>query len=224
VGDFRDPAVVESWHASQVAHRARGRQLDLLVELLTGLAPARVLDVGVGSGLVAERVLERLPEVALVGVDFSAVMLAKAWTRLAPNEDRVQLIEADVSNPEVIGVPGGTFDAAFSVQTLHNVGHDGQRRALAWTRSLLEPGAVLLTLDKVAVPRPLYDLYVPLSPSSMLGSFPDSVDDYERRETEAGEHSPPLETYLTWLRESGFEPGVLDVDANYALVAARARA
>jgi SAM-dependent methyltransferase len=221
MGDFRDPAVAENWHATQLAHRARGRQLDLLIDLLVGLAPERLVDIGVGSGLVAERVLGRLPGVALVGVDFSPVMLAEARTRLAPFEDRVQLVEGDLSRPEAIAVPdGGTFDAAITVQTLHNIGHEGQQRALAWTRSALEPAGVLLSLDKVAVPRPLYGLYVSLAPSSTLGAFPESFDDYEDRGTRAGEHSPPLATYLAWLRDAGFEAGVLDVEANYALVAA----
>ncbi len=225
MGDFRNPAVAESWHATQLAHRARGRQLDLLIDLVIGLAPARLLDIGVGSGLVAERILERLPDVPLVGVDFSAVMLADARTRLAPFADRVDLVEGDVSRPERIGPSdGGAFDAAITVQTLHNIGHDGQQRALAWAHGLLAPGAVLLSLDKVAVSRPLYDLYVSLGPTSTLGEFPESFDGYEARETRAGEHSPPLEVYLDWLRDAGFEAGVLDVEANYALVAARARA
>jgi tRNA (cmo5U34)-methyltransferase len=225
MGDFRNPAVAENWHATQLAHRARGRQLDLLIDLIVDLAPARLLDIGVGSGLVAERVLVRLPDVSLVGVDFSAVMLAEARTRLAPFEDRVDLVKADVSDPEAIGVPdGGVFDTAITVQTLHNIDHQGQKRALAWAHGVLAPEAVLLSLDKVAIPRPLYDLYLSMGPSSTLGDFPESFDDYEARETRAGEHSPPFELYLDWLRDAGFEAGVLDVEANYALVAARARA
>jgi ubiquinone/menaquinone biosynthesis C-methylase UbiE len=225
MGDFRDPAVAESWHASQLAHRARGRQLDLLIDLLVVLAPARVVDVGVGSGLVAERILERLPTVSLVGIDFSTVMLAEARTRLSSWKDRVDLVEGNVSHPESIGaLDDRAFDVAITVQTLHKIDHEGQQRALAWTHGLLAPGAVLLSLDKVSITRPLYDLYMRLGPSSTLGDFPESFDDYEKRETSAGEHSPPLEAYLDWLRQAGFEAGVLDVEANYALVAARARA
>jgi hypothetical protein len=130
-----------------------------------------------------------------------------------------------VSDPESIGaLDDRAFDVAITVQTLHNIDHEGQQRALAWTHGLLAPGAVLLSLDKVSITRPLYDLYVRLGPSSTLGDFPESFDDYKKRETRAGEHSPPLEAYLDWLRQAGFEAGVLDVEANYALVAARARA
>ena len=225
MGDFRNPAVAENWHATQLGHRARGRQLDLLIDLVAGLAPARLLDIGVGSGLVADRILERLPRVSYVGVDFSALMLADAQTRLARFEDRVELVEGDVSRPETIGpVDGEAFDAAITVQTLHNIGDHGQQRALAWAHGLLASGAVLLSLDKVAISQPLYHLYASLGPTSTLGDFPESFDDYEAREKRAGEHSPALEAYLGWLRDAGFRAGVLDAEANYALVAARARA
>lgn len=224
MGDFRKPAVAQNWHATQLAHRARGRQLDLLVDLVVGLAPTRLLDIGVGSGLVAERLLERLPEVFLVGVDFSAVMLADARTRLARFEDRADLVEGDLSTPEAIAVPDGVFDAAITVQTLHNIRHEGQQRALTWAHDVLAANGVLLSLDKVAIPKPLYDLYLSLDPSSTLGDFPVSFEDYDAREARAGEQSPPLETYLDWLHDAGFGAGVLDVEANYALVAARARA
>jgi tRNA (cmo5U34)-methyltransferase len=225
MGDFRNPAVAENWHATQLEHRARGRQLNLLIDLVVGTAPTRLLDIGVGSGLVAEQILERLPEVSFIGVDFSAVMLANAQTRLARFEDRVDLVLGDVSRAESIGLlDGQPFDAAITVQTLHNIRHDGQQRALIWAGAVLAPGAVLLSLDKVAIPRPLYDLYLSLGPTSTLGDFPELFDDYERREARAGEHSPPLAAYLAWLRDAGFEAGALDVEANYALVAARVRA
>ena len=99
------------------------------IDLVVDLAPARLLDLGVGSGLVAERVLVRLPDVSLVGVDFSAVMLAEARTRLAPFEDRVDLVKADVSDPEAMGVPNGRgVRTAITVQALHNIDHQGQQR------------------------------------------------------------------------------------------------
>jgi hypothetical protein len=75
---------------------------------------------------------------------------------------------------------------------------------------------VFFSLDKVAVPRALYEFH------AALGDFPDRFEDYEERELEAAEHSPALETFLGCLRDGGFEPSVLDSHANYALVAARA--
>jgi hypothetical protein len=47
---------------------------------------------------------------------------------------------------------------------------------------------------------------------------------YEAAERRDGEWSPLLETQLGWLREAGFESGVLHACGNYTLIAARVSA
>jgi SAM-dependent methyltransferase len=66
---------------------------------------ARVLEVGVGTGLLAERLVDM--GVSVVGVDHTEAMLAQARERLG---SRVELVEADVCSFE----PGATFDAVLS--------------------------------------------------------------------------------------------------------------
>ena len=66
---------------------------------------ARVLEVGVGTGLLAEALLERGFEV--VGVDHTEEMLSLARTRLGTE---VELYQADVITLDL----GQTFDAAIS--------------------------------------------------------------------------------------------------------------
>ena len=220
MGDFRDPAVAAGWHASQLAHPARGRQLDLLVQLVADCAPQRVIELGVGSGLVAERLLDEIASVELVGVDVSSVMLARASERLERFGGRVRLIEGDVAT---LGLDEGGFDAAVTVQALHNVPFADQQAALRFAAGVLRPGGVLLSLDKIAIPAGAYELYAGLGLYSTLGEFPETFAEYEARETAAGEHAPPLATFLGWLAASGFDAGVLDAHANYALVGGRAR-
>jgi trans-aconitate 2-methyltransferase len=72
-----------------------------------------VLDAGVGSGRVAERLLERLPEGRLIAVDGSESMIEKAKERLG--DERVgyavmDLAELDVAEP---------VDIVFSTATFH---------------------------------------------------------------------------------------------------------
>jgi ubiquinone/menaquinone biosynthesis C-methylase UbiE len=79
------------------------------------MRPAQVLDAGVGSGLVAVRLLERLPAATLVGVDHSTAMLDRARERLAPFRERVRLVQADLARPETIALPDGRpFDLAIT--------------------------------------------------------------------------------------------------------------
>ena len=220
MGDFRDPAVAASWHASQDLHPARGRQLDLLVELVAGCLPGRVIELGVGSGLVAERLLDAAPLLELVGIDVSAVMLAQARERLARFGDRVTLIEADVASADL---GEGAFDLAVTVQALHNMPFERQQAALTLAARALRPGGLLLSLDKFALPSGPYELYRRLGLYSTLGIFPDTFTEYEAREVAEGEHAPPLPVFLAWLESSGFDAGVLDSHANYALVGGRVK-
>jgi ubiquinone/menaquinone biosynthesis C-methylase UbiE len=217
VGDFRDPEVAASWHAAQLGHPARGEQLDLLLTVAQRMRPAQVLDAGVGSGLVAVRLLERLPAATLVGVDHSTAMLDRARERLAPFRERVRLVQADLARPETIALPDGRpFDLAITVQTLHNVDPAGQRIALRWIGRCMGRRGTLLSLDKLAVPATLWEHY------AAFGHLPPTHAEYVSAEAAAAEHAPSLETFLGWLRSAGFEPAVLDLRANYGLVAARA--
>jgi ubiquinone/menaquinone biosynthesis C-methylase UbiE len=223
VGDFRDPAVATSWHGSQLSHPARGRQLDLLVELVADRAPRRLIDLGVGSGLVAERVLDMTPSLEFVGIDVSPVMLAQARKRLTRFGGRVTLIQGDVADPTAFALSQHDFDIAVTVQTLHNVPFTDQQAALRFAAGALRPGGTLLSLDKTAVPAGAYDLYSSLGVSSSLGAFLETFAEYETREAAAGEHAPPLGTFLSWLESCGFDAGVLEAHANYALVGERTR-
>ena len=50
-----------------------------------------ILDLGCGSGLVAQMLLDRSPAAQIFGVDSSTAMLALARERLAPYGDRAEL-------------------------------------------------------------------------------------------------------------------------------------
>lgn len=215
MGDFRDPAVAESWHASQLDHPARGEPLDLLANLAELLQPHEILDMGVGSGLVAERLLDRLPETSFVGVDFSPAMLAKASDRLSRFGPRVTLVEGDLASPEQIHLPALSFELVVSVQTLHNMSPSGQRAALRWLGETLSPGGIALLLDKLAVPEALYPLYPALT------ALPATWDEYVEAERAADESAPSLEAQLDRLREAQLLPAVLHLHGHYALIAAR---
>ena len=67
---------------------------DLAVSIVESLTDPTVLDVGCGSGRVAERVLEAGPR-RYVGIDFSAPMLALARERLGRFAEKTELIEGD---------------------------------------------------------------------------------------------------------------------------------
>ncbi len=70
-------------------------ETELLVELALELRPARVLDIGTGSGAIALAIAAELPGCELIATDISAAALevARANARQLDLEDRVTFVE-----------------------------------------------------------------------------------------------------------------------------------
>ena len=75
-----------------------------------GAGASRVLELGVGTGETTKRVLARHPEATVVGIDESAVMLAKAREELPA--ERVELRAGRLED----ALPEGPFDLVVSAQ------------------------------------------------------------------------------------------------------------
>jgi release factor glutamine methyltransferase len=77
-------------------------ETELLVELALELRPAKVLDVGTGSGAIALAVADELPECAVTATDTSASALevARANAEQLGLEDRVRFLEGTLPEGE----------------------------------------------------------------------------------------------------------------------------
>jgi demethylmenaquinone methyltransferase / 2-methoxy-6-polyprenyl-1,4-benzoquinol methylase len=110
-----------------------------------------VLDVGTGTGRLAQAVLERDPSAHVVGVDFTYDMLHRAPTEL-------ELAAADA-----LKLPFGDerFDAVVSGFVVRNLAD--VRSGLAEQVRVLKPGGLLVVLETTPGPggvlKPLYRLY-----------------------------------------------------------------
>ncbi len=98
----------------------------------------RVLDAGCGSGRVTAHLCERLPRGTVVALDLSCAMLVEARRRLAPFDERVVFVRADLAR----SLPVQAVDAVFSTATFHWVrDHDALFANLA---AVLRPGGRLV--------------------------------------------------------------------------------
>jgi ubiquinone/menaquinone biosynthesis C-methylase UbiE len=103
---------------------------DAVLRLLRATAPERILDVGCGTGILTTRIRNELPQVRVVGCDFSGGMLRHAaahtpaitWTR--GDAQRLPLRDA-------------SFDAIVSTEAFH--WFPDQERALAEFHRVLAP-------------------------------------------------------------------------------------
>ena len=71
-------------------------QSDCLAELLKHRKS--VLELGVGTGLLAEKLIQKLPDLEFVGMDFTPCMLKQARERLG---ESVNLVEQNVISMEM---------------------------------------------------------------------------------------------------------------------------
>jgi tRNA (cmo5U34)-methyltransferase len=129
----------DSGESDQLPTRAEQQEILLALLATTPIGDGAVLDLGIGSGLVAEAVLDRLPDAHLVGVDFSEPMLELARRRLARFGSRATALRGDLSELDQLELPRLPYRAAFSVQTMHHLSARDWADAAKWTAGLIEP-------------------------------------------------------------------------------------
>lgn len=186
-----------------------------------------MLDLGSGSGLVAEVILRRIPGAGVVGVGSSPPMIELARRRLQGFGARYVLLEQDLREIYALRPPDGDYRAAISVQTLHNMPHGTKKEAFGRVHDVLPPGGLFLVLDRISVESPsLYGLYKSLwsRQERVYGTrmeVDDTFEEHRRTVGCKGDHPASLEQHLAWLRETGFDAACLHLHGNRALFAAR---
>lgn len=127
-----------AWHRRVIERTAE-------LNLSADPAPARVLDVGCGTGALLRLLAERLPETAeLIGVDAAGGMVETA--RSHPGLDRRIRVERGVA--EELPVDAAAVDLVVSTTSFD---HWADRAAgLAECTRVLEPGGTLVLADLFA--------------------------------------------------------------------------
>ena len=146
-----------------------------------GVTAATILELGVGTGETARRVLMRHPGAQLVGIDASAELLAAA--ELPGADLRVARLEAPL--------PEGLFPLVVSALAVHHLDAAGKRDLFERVARALEPGGRFVLADVIVPERP-EDAVTPLTPEFDL---PDGLEDQLAWLAAAGLAAEP-----TWVR------------------------
>jgi trans-aconitate methyltransferase len=122
---------------SQAYHKVSNPQFDWGLKVLDRVrvrGNERVMDAGCGSGRLTAKLLERLPQGEVFGVDLSLNMLQHATEHLNNFDGRIKFVQADLANLPF----QSEFDGIFSTAAFHWVkNHEALFASLA--RSL-KPG------------------------------------------------------------------------------------
>jgi SAM-dependent methyltransferase len=108
---------------------------EAVVRALRADPPARILDVGCGTGQLARRLARELPGIHVVGCDFSRGMLAHAHAR-------GRALALTCADAQRLPFAAGGFDAIVSTEAFH--WFPDPEAALAEFHRVLAPGGRLL--------------------------------------------------------------------------------
>jgi tRNA (cmo5U34)-methyltransferase len=154
---------------------------DEVARATAGIRATRVLDLGVGTGETARRVLAHHADAHLTGIDESAEMLAAA----AASGPETDLRVAKLEDP----LPDGRFDLVVSALAVHHLDGDGKRDLFRRIAAALAPGGRFVLGDVV-----LADVQV--TPTTPDFDRPDTAADQLTWLREAG-----LDARVTWSRD-----------------------
>ena len=172
-----------------------------------GAAP-RILDLGAGTGLLAERLLARWPRARLVLLDLSEEMLDRARLRFAQLGRQVGVRSGDYLADPL----GGPYDAVVSALSIHHLPDPAKRALFRRVHAVLRPGGWFVDADNVLAPTPA------LAAADRKGwivrvrrsGIADAELAAALRRTRL-DVLAPLSDQLAWLRAAGFD----EVDCRY---------
>jgi ubiquinone/menaquinone biosynthesis C-methylase UbiE len=185
------------------------------------MPPGTILDLGCGSGLVAQMLLDRSPTARILGVDSSTAMLRLARERLAPYGDRVRLAEGDLSAIDQVDAPSGC-GAVVAVQSLHHLAEAEYQSAVRWAFRHVAPGGWFFIIDRLAIPsQTLYAAFHELRDRQGQSPNPPDWSGYLEWLKANGDRPLSAQSILRLLDEAGFEAATLDVRGDRGMLIGR---
>jgi tRNA (cmo5U34)-methyltransferase len=168
---------------------------NLQAETARATADARaqaILELGIGTGETAKRVLAEHPEARLTAIDSSPEMVERARAVVPQADLRLARLED--------ALPGGPFDLVVSALAVHHLDGPGKQDLFRRIAAVLEPGGAFVLAD-VVVPEDDADVVTPIDG---VYDLPDRVDDQ-----------------LRWLREAGLDAKTVWSYKDLAVLRAR---
>jgi len=195
----------------------RQEMLSLIVQLIPFERdePLRVLDLGTGTGVPAQRVLQDFPGANVICVDKSAEMMEIGCAKLAEHGDRVRFVQADLEDPAWNNGLPDKSDAIVSALAFNLLTDGAKQRLFAQCYEMLEAHGRLVFSDRLraaneAVDRFYLDQWMDFivrQTREVLGKEVtlETVTTRQRSLDEAaGVKSATLEDILAWLKQASF--------------------
>src|SRR5258708_20723944 len=145
--------------------------------------------------------------------------------RLGGEEKQFVTVRHDLRDIESGKLPERDYQVGFSVQTIHNLTCQNQRKVMSWVYKVLSTPGFFFFMDKVAIPgAELFSCHQSVW-KKQNSAYSASIDegrsfvDHQRYLEREGDSPLPLQENLMVLGESGFLASALEVRGNRALIA-----
>jgi len=159
-----EPEVMDSAEEVEVyASAAAQRYLDAIDNTLIdhvarlGMGSGRLLDIGCGPGNIALKIARRLPQMQVVGVDYSFNMIRAASAAAATQALSIRAVFF-AGDAKKLSFPDKSFDLVLSNSVLHHL-HDPLAMLNEMGR-VVKPGGVVLLRDLRRPGRLMFPLHV----------------------------------------------------------------
>ena len=150
---FHDVDYVKSYAATINERRPeRLKIFDHAADLIDDLPfeSTHVVELCIGSGMLADVLLTRLHNITYEGVDFSQPMLDLAKDTLSLFSERIVLHQADLNTDDWPGKLRRPVHAIVSNMALHDLGsRENVRKTYERAFRMIEPGGMILNADLV---------------------------------------------------------------------------
>ncbi len=178
----------------------------------------RFIDIGAGDGAMTRLLRSVEPSAEAVLVDYSEPMLARAEQQLREaGAGAWRTVRGDLRDPAwPEALPAGRFDVAVSSYAIHHLPAQRKRALFAEIYEMLEPGAMFVNMDVVAIAGPLAGLFDEQMVANAVaaehahhGARSDEQVEHELLADGDDDQPDSLQEQLRWLADAGFaEPEV----------------
>jgi len=182
-----------------------------------------VLDIGIGSGIIEEMLLENNSDMKFYGIDYSNAMKDLTFKRLSKFHQNITYILEDLDNISTIEFPEEYGHVAISIQTLHNLRNQIKSTIFDRVYSWLEMGGIFIIMDRI---RPYPPVAFPLyktawsyleEKNGIAINEEENYDSHAKRLEEKGEYPLTLLENLIMLERASFRTATIHVYANRAI-------
>ncbi len=204
-------------HRADLLIPKRQEMLAIIVRVLpfSETASLRVIDLGAGTGAVAEAVLSRYPQAQVLCIDNSSEMAEAGRSKFAARSDQVQFLLRDLESQSWADDLAGPWHAVLSALAINLLSDEAKRWVYKRCWGLLEPGGWFVCADRVRAATPAIDAmyhqfwleHMVRQTREVLGKEVALATVRERQraaDAAAGVKCVTLEQSLAWLAEAGF--------------------